>query len=75
LAGLLINGYLSIEWFQGMRPLSNRPLLTLGVLLMVMGVQLLTMGLLAEMIVSFIRRSEDPLHIAARVYRPTDEED
>jgi glycosyltransferase involved in cell wall biosynthesis len=75
LAGFLINLYLSIEWFEGVRPLSQRPLLTLGVLLMVMGVQLLTMGLLAEMIVSFIRRSEDPLRIAARVYRPTDEED
>jgi hypothetical protein len=39
---------------------------------MLMGVQLLTMGLIAEMLVSFIRRSEDPLRIAAQIYRPGD---
>jgi glycosyltransferase involved in cell wall biosynthesis len=72
LVGFVINARLSIEWFQGVRPLSQRPLLTLGVLLMLMGVQLLTMGLIAEMLVSFIRRSEDPLRIAAQIYRPGD---
>jgi glycosyltransferase involved in cell wall biosynthesis len=69
LAGFVINAYLSIEWFNGVRPLSQRPLLTLGVLLMMMGVQLLTMGLLAELLVSYIQRQEDPLRITARVVR------
>ena len=72
LAGFVINAYLSIEWFNGVRPLSQRPLLTLGVLLMVMGVQLLTMGLIAELLVSHIRRSEDPQRIVARIYHSPD---
>lgn len=69
LAGFLINLVLSIEWFMGVRPLSERPVLFLGVLLMLMGAQFLTMGLLAELIVSHMQRSEDPLVTTARVYR------
>lgn len=48
-AGFAINLYLAIAWFGG-ESLSRRPLLFLGVLLMVMGIQMLTTGLLAEMI-------------------------
>lgn len=47
-AGLLINAYLAVLWFMG-EPLSNRPLLLLGSLLMMIGLQVLTTGLLAEM--------------------------
>jgi glycosyltransferase involved in cell wall biosynthesis len=72
LTGFVINAYLTLEWFSGVRGLSRRPLLTLGVLLMVMGVQLLTMGLLAELFVSHIQLSEDPLRITARVHRHAD---
>lgn len=77
LAGFLINLLLSIQWFMGMRPLSERPLLILGVLLMLMGAQFLTMGLLAELVVSHMQRSDNPLHTTAQVYRagqPVDEE-
>jgi len=49
--------------------LSTRPALILGVLLMVMGVQLLTIGLLAELLVSFIQRNEDPLNTVRQVQR------
>jgi len=69
IAGFLINAYLSIEWLQGMRPLSQRPLLTLGVLLMLMGVQLGTIGLLAELVVSVVQRQEDPLRLTRTVWR------
>ncbi|MGD2115896.1 MAG: glycosyltransferase family 2 protein [Acidobacteriota bacterium] len=48
-AGFGINLYLAILWLGG-EPLSRRPLLLLGILLMVMGIQVLTTGLLAEMI-------------------------
>ncbi len=41
--------YLSILWFLG-HPLANRPLLLFGVLLMMLGVQLISTGLLGEMI-------------------------
>ncbi len=76
LAGLLINVYLTVEWLNGARPIGDRPLLTLGMLLLLVGVQLTTLGLLAELIVSYIQRSEDPLNTTATVYRhesePTD---
>jgi glycosyltransferase involved in cell wall biosynthesis len=47
--GFAVNLYLAILWFLG-EPLSNRPLLLFGVLLMVLGFQILTTGLLGEMI-------------------------
>jgi glycosyltransferase involved in cell wall biosynthesis len=48
-AGFGINLYLAILWMRG-ATLSNRPLLLLGVLLMLLGIQVLTTGLLGEMI-------------------------
>ena len=48
-AGFVINLYLAVSWFRG-GALSNRPLLLLSVLLMLVGMQVLTTGLLAEMI-------------------------
>jgi glycosyltransferase involved in cell wall biosynthesis len=69
LAGFVINLSLTVEWLAGARNLSDRPLLTLGVLLMLMGIQLLTMGLLAELLVSHIQRNEHPLNTVARIYR------
>jgi glycosyltransferase involved in cell wall biosynthesis len=47
--GFVVNLSLAIQWFRG-EALSNRPLLLFGVLLMVLGFQILTTGLLAEMI-------------------------
>jgi len=49
--GVLISFYLGIERILGMTALSNRPLLILGVLLMVLGVQIGAIGLLGEMII------------------------
>ena len=50
LIGLVLNGYLTVEWFMG-KPLSNRPLLFLGMLLIIVGVQFFAIGLIGEMIV------------------------
>jgi glycosyltransferase involved in cell wall biosynthesis len=47
--GLAINLWLTVEWLLG-RPMSNRPLLMFGVLLMLVGIQLISTGLIAEMI-------------------------
>ncbi len=47
-AGFAINLYLAVLWFGG-EDLSNRPLLLFGVLLMLLGIQVLTTGLLGEM--------------------------
>ncbi len=47
--GLLINGYLTYQWFGGIW-IGNRPILFLGILMMIVGVQFISLGLLAEMI-------------------------
>lgn len=49
--GLAINGWVSIEWARGLTTLSNRPILLLGILLILVGVQLISIGLLGEMMV------------------------
>ena len=48
--GLIVNGYLTIEWING-KALSNRPMLFLGMLLIIVGVQFFAVGLLGEMLV------------------------
>jgi glycosyltransferase involved in cell wall biosynthesis len=48
-AGFLINAWLAYLWAFRNEALSQRPLLFLGVLLMLAGLQVLTTGLLAEM--------------------------
>ena len=48
-AGFFINLWMSVEWMMGY-PVGDRPLLLLGVLLMLLGIQLISTGLLAEMI-------------------------
>ena len=47
--GFLICVYLSVLWFAG-HAIGHRPLLTLGVLLVVVGMQFLSLGLIGEMI-------------------------
>ena len=49
--GFLTLAYLTVLWFLG-HGIGNRPLLTLGVLLMVVGIQLVSLGLLSELITS-----------------------
>jgi hypothetical protein len=47
LGGLVINAYLSVLWFEG-HGIGNRPLLMLGVLMTIIGVQFASLGLLGE---------------------------
>ncbi|MDR4503192.1 MAG: glycosyltransferase [Candidatus Scalindua sp.] len=49
--GSLINGYLVMYKLLGFGGISDRPLLLLGVLLMVLGVQTLSIGLIGEVII------------------------
>ena len=56
--------YLSVLWLLGLGPIGNRPLLTFGWLFVVVGVQLVSMGLLAELIQR--QRVSDPLTYAVR---------
>ncbi len=50
LAGIIVNGYLTYLWITG-ESLSNRPMLFLGMLLIIVGIQLFSVGLLGEMVV------------------------
>lgn len=50
LTGGLICAYLTLLWFQGVRPIGDRPLLTLGVLLLITGLQFISTGLVGEML-------------------------
>jgi glycosyltransferase involved in cell wall biosynthesis len=56
--GLVIDGYLSVLWLIG-EPIGQRPLLTLGTLLIIIGAQFFTLGLLAEMVSYSILSRED----------------
>ena len=47
--GFLIDAYLSVLWLMG-ETIGHRPLLTLGTLLIIIGVQFFSFGLLAEMV-------------------------
>lgn len=51
LAGLIINSYLVYEWIIGNTYLSNRPLALFGIALIIVGVQMISIGLIGEMIV------------------------
>lgn len=59
--GIFFGTYLSIEHFHG-HPIGTRPLLTLAVLLIISGIQLISTGLIAEMIVSK-HKSEEKIPI------------
>lgn len=64
--GFGINLYLAILWVGG-EFLSNRPLLLLGVLLMLLGIQTLTTGLLGEMITFKNFRRPDSYSVKERL--------
>jgi len=57
LAGFIINVYLAILWFQG-QGIGGRPLLLFGVLLMLVGFQIVSAGLIGEMIVNVRHKGE-----------------
>jgi len=48
--GVLCLAYLTVLWFLGQGPIGTRPLFFLGILLLMLGVQLVSTGLLGEMI-------------------------
>ena len=62
-AGFLINLYLAFVWFSG-EAIGHRPLLLLGILLVIVGIQLIGMGLLGEMLVSSYHEGDKkPLYV------------
>ena len=68
LLGLFIGGYLSVLKIFFGHPLSDRPLLLLSILLVIFGVQLITMGLLGELVVRGYSESQNkPTYLVKEV--------
>lgn len=70
-AGFLIDSYLAILWVQG-QGIGDRPLLMLGTLMIIVGMQILIFGLLGEMIAAASYRSSDVEQLIRRVNRSED---
>ncbi len=56
--GVGINLYLTVLWMLGHRPIGTRPLLWLGILLVLAGVQCMFFGLLAECLLHLHLRAD-----------------
>lgn len=65
--GFLVLTYLTVIWFLGRGPIGTRPLLFLGLLLMVVGVQFVSTGLIAELLTR--QGSSASEHYVVRAYR------
>ena len=64
--GFAILGYLSVLWLLGMGPIGDRPLLMLGMLLVLFGGQMISVGLVAEVILRRTIGESDKYSIAER---------
>lgn len=70
--GFLILLYLSIEKVFLGRPIGGRPLLLLGALLVIVGIQFIGMGLLGEMIVRVYHETQrKPIYVLKKVLGPS----
>jgi len=56
--GLIINAYLTVGWFNGI-PIGNRPILFLGILMIIIGIQFISLGLLGELIIKSNSKSQN----------------
>lgn len=67
-AGLALGTYLSIDKLVFGHPLSDRPLLLLAILLMLVGIQFITMGLLGEMMVRIYHEGQKkPIYVIKEI--------
>ena len=67
-SGGMISIYLAVIRLFFAQPLRDRPLLLLAILLIVMGVQLITMGLLGELVIRVYHEAQDkPIYVIREV--------
>ena len=57
-SGISINTYLTIGWLNN-QPIGNRPILFLGILFIIIGIQFISLGLLGELIIKSNSKSEN----------------
>lgn len=67
--GFIVLLYLTMLWIWG-QPIGHRPLLTLGVLLVVVGIQFVSLGLISELVTS---QHEERIEARARADQMVDE--
>ena len=70
-AGLLVSAWLAYQRLFGYQSIANRPLLLFGILLIFTGLQLLTLGLLAELQARTYHESQDKPTYVIREIRET----
>ncbi len=71
--GLLISFYLTVEKVFSGRDIGGRPLLLLGALLIIVGIQFIGMGLLGEMMVRVYHETQKkPIYVIKKVSRHED---
>lgn len=59
--------YLAVEWVRGHRPIGDRPLLAYSAVLFGAGVQLVCLGILAELVTSYNIQARDTYSIAETI--------
>jgi glycosyltransferase involved in cell wall biosynthesis len=67
LVGCATNLYLTVLWLRGAGPIGGRPLLTFGVLSILVGIQLFSVGLVSELVLSYQSRSAADVSIRCRL--------
>lgn len=61
--GFLVLAYLTVQWIMGI-PIGDRPLLLFGILMTIAGGQLISTGLIAELIIARTISEPDKYHVA-----------
>ena len=67
--GCVIEAYLTVLWFLGHK-IGDRPLLLLGAMLMMIGIQLFSMGFIAEVLTYFHQKRVLPEDMPIREETP-----
>jgi glycosyltransferase involved in cell wall biosynthesis len=62
--------YLALIWLAGIRPIGNRPFLVYSAISFGIGTQLVSLGILAELVTSYNLRAEDTYSIAETLESP-----
>ena len=66
LGGMLGLAYLAVLWLLGQGPIGDRPLLLYSISAMLLGAQMISIGLLAELIIAYQGSPQDSYSIAER---------
>lgn len=72
LAGGAVLAYLAALWLAGIRPIGTRPLFFVGFLLVILSIQLISVGLLAELITHHASRRPPKVTVVEQVGMPGD---